>query len=62
MLRRLLLASSLLAMTPAAAQQATAVEQARAAIERIRALNPRLNAVIAIDPTAMDHARALDRS
>src|SRR3954454_19230162 len=34
----------------------------RAALQRIRDLNPRVNAVIATDPTAMDQARALDRS
>ncbi len=33
----------------------------QAAIERVEALNPRVNAVIALDPTAMDQARALDR-
>ena len=33
----------------------------RAALDRIEALNPRLNAVIAVDPTALDQARALDR-
>ena len=32
-----------------------------AAIARIEALNPKLNAVIALDPTALDQARALDR-
>ena len=62
MLHRLLLASSVLLAAPAAAQQPSAVEQTRAAIERIRALDGKLNAVIAIDPTAMDEARALDRS
>ncbi len=31
------------------------------AIARVEALNPRVNAVIALDPTAMDQARALDR-
>ncbi|QPQ54743.1 amidase [Allosphingosinicella flava] len=31
------------------------------ALERIEELNPRLNAVIAVDPTAMDQAVALDR-
>ena len=41
--------------TPASAEART-----RAALERIEALNPRLNAVIAVDPTAMDQARALD--
>jgi amidase len=34
----------------------------RVALERIEALNPRLNAVIATDPTALEQARALDRS
>jgi amidase len=33
----------------------------RAALARIEELNPRLNAVIASDPTALDQARALDR-
>jgi len=33
-----------------------------AAIERIHALNPMINAVIAIDPTATEQARALDRN
>jgi amidase len=33
-----------------------------AALARIRQLNPRLNAVIATDPTALAQARALDRS
>lgn len=32
-----------------------------AALTRIKTMNPRLNAVIAVDPTAMDQARALDR-
>lgn len=40
---------------------ASAEANTRAAIERIEELNPRLNAVIAIDPTALDQARALDR-
>jgi len=49
--------------SPAVAQQAAPSAQANtaAALQRIRALNPRLNAVIAVDPTAMDQARALDR-
>ena len=34
---------------------------ARAAIARVAKLNPVINAVIAIDPTAIDQARALDR-
>ena len=39
----------------------TAEQRTRAAIARIDELNPRLNAVIAVDPTALDQARALDR-
>lgn len=50
---------------PALAQAAPSVGVAEAntaaAITRISALNPKLNAVIALDPTAMDQARALDR-
>jgi amidase len=45
--------------TPAAAQQAEA--NTAAAIARINALNPQINAVLAVDPTALDEARALDR-
>lgn len=53
-----------LAAAPALAQAPamTAETRTRAAIERIEALNPRLNAVIAVDPTALDQARALDRN
>ncbi|HWH23224.1 MAG TPA: amidase [Allosphingosinicella sp.] len=40
---------------------ASAEAKTAAAIRRIEALNPRLNAVIAVDPTAMDQARAIDR-
>ena len=40
---------------------ASAEARTRNAIERIEALNPRLNAVIAVDPTAIEQARALDR-
>jgi amidase len=61
------LAIALLA-TAAAAQRArefssseTAAANTKAALKRIKALNPRVNAVIAVDPTAMDQARALDR-
>src|SRR3954451_12349072 len=62
-LRTLLLAllaggSASAAPPPAPSAQA----QTAAALQRIRALNPRVNAVIAVDPTAMDQARALDRS
>jgi amidase len=48
------------ALMPANAQP-SAVTQTRAALQRIAALNPRVNAVIAVDPTALDQARALDR-
>lgn len=46
-----------------AAAQPVGVAEANtaAAIARIKALNPKLNAVIAVDPTALDQARALDR-
>ncbi|WP_106640865.1 amidase [Allosphingosinicella vermicomposti] len=46
---------------PVIAQQPGAESQTLAAIKRIETLNPRLNAVIALDPTALDQARALDR-
>lgn len=44
---------------PAAAQ--TALQRTDAAIARIKRLDPKLNAVIAIDPTAREQARAADR-
>ncbi len=40
----------------------SAESRTRSALERIEALNPRLNAVIAVDPTAIGQARSLDRS
>jgi amidase len=43
------------------AQTDSAEARTRAALARIEALNPRLNAVIAVDPTALDQARTLDR-
>ena len=48
---------------PASHAQGTesAEAQARAALQRIEQLNPRVNAVIAVDPTALDQARSLDR-
>ncbi len=55
-------ATILTAAVPAAAQPAGPAETAtRAAVARIEALNPRVNAVLAIDPTAIDAARSLDR-
>ena len=72
MIRHLILGSALALTATAALPQseaptparpaATAEARARAALERIEALNPRLNAVIATDPTALDQARALDRN
>jgi amidase len=65
MTRSLILAAALLAGTAASAQDgdpATLAERnTQAALDRIEALNPRLNAVIAVDPTALDQARTLDR-
>jgi amidase len=39
----------------------SAESRTRTALERIAQLNPSLGAVIAVDPTAIDHARSLDR-
>ena len=47
---------------PAAAREDSAEGRTLAAIRRIEEIDPRLNSVIAIDPTAVDQARALDRS
>jgi amidase len=69
MIRHLLLGSALALTASAALPQteagmaapASAEARTRAALARIEQLNPRLNAVIAVDPTALDQARALDR-
>jgi amidase len=66
MSRIALLAAALLAgvaAMPASHAQGTESAEARtrAALQRIERLNPRVNAVIAVDPTALDQARALDR-
>jgi amidase len=45
---------------PAFASTETAVANTRAALARIAAVEPKVNAVIAVDPTAMEQARALD--
>ncbi len=50
---------SLSVPTLAAAQSAE--DNVRAAIGRVERLNPRIGAVLALDPTARDQARALDR-
>ncbi len=67
-MKRLLLACALafggVAAAPApalAADTPSAEQQVRAAIRRIERLNTELKAVIAIDPTAVAEARALDR-
>jgi amidase len=65
-MRAFALALALVSTTPAGAMiqgatSGTAEGRARDAIDRIEALNPRLNAVIAVDPTALDQARTLDR-
>jgi amidase len=75
MIRPVLLAASLLLAgcaavpapegvpaAPAFAETETALARTRAAIARIEAMNPRLRAVIAVDPTALDQARRLDSS
>ena len=43
-------------------QPDSAETQTREALRRIEQLNPRVNAVLAVDPTALDQARALDRN
>src|SRR3954471_11960885 len=54
------LAAGAAAMTAQA--QPTAEARTRQALQRIATLNPRVNAVIAVDPTAVEQARALDRN
>ena len=59
-----ILIASLIAATPALAASAPigpAEANTTAAMARIAALNPRINAVLAIDPGAIAAARALDR-
>ena len=60
----LLLSTTALAAerAPDFTSSASATANTRAALKRIRQTNPRVNAVIAVDPTAMDQARALDRN
>ncbi|MEO7828124.1 MAG: amidase family protein, partial [Allosphingosinicella sp.] len=64
----LTLAAALLSTAAVAAERSpqfssavSATANTKAALKRIKALNPRINAVIAVDPTAMDQARSLDR-
>jgi amidase len=50
-------------ITPVAPPSDSSAEgRTRAALQQIERLNPSLRAVIAVDPTALDEARALDRS
>jgi amidase len=58
---RLGIFAAALAGGAAVAAVPSAQSNTAAALQRIRALNPKVNAVIATDPTAMDQARALDR-
>ncbi|MBV9882441.1 MAG: amidase [Sphingomonadaceae bacterium] len=62
-MKRIALVTALVAgaAAMAASAQPTAEKQTREALQRIATLNPRINAVIAVDPTALDQARALDR-
>jgi amidase len=54
--------SLLFAVLAAAANPATTAETATAAaIARVQAIDPQIHAVIALDPTALDQARAIDR-
>jgi amidase len=54
--------AGLTAMTASHAQSGDSAEaRTRAALAKIQQLNPRLNAVIATDPTALAQARSLDR-
>jgi amidase len=41
-------------------RQVTAAEVVQAALDRVEALNPRLNAVVTLNPRALDAARAVD--
>ena len=59
MMRIALAAVVVMTGSPAAAE--TAEQATAAAIARVERLNPAVNAVIAVDPTAPDQARALDR-
>src|ERR1700723_867522 len=58
----LLILSAQLAVVSGAGETAapTAESAAKEAIERIKAIDPKVHAVIAIDPTALDQAKAID--
>lgn len=61
-MRATMFAVLLASASPAFAAPVVGVAEANtaAALTRIRAMNPRLNAVIAVDPTALDQAKAID--
>src|SRR3984885_6936956 len=58
----LLILSAQLAVVSGAGETAapTAESAAKEAIERIKAIDPKVHAVIALDPTALDQAKAID--
>lgn len=57
-----MLVMAMTAMLAAAADPAKIAEtRTRAAIARVEQIDPKIHAVIALDPTALDQARALDR-
>ncbi|OYU14735.1 MAG: amidase [Alphaproteobacteria bacterium PA4] len=56
-----LLATAAAAQPAQGSAQGPAETATRAAVARIAALNPRINAVRAVDPTAIDQAQTLDR-
>ena len=59
-MRQLVLALLVGASTPAFGQMLPAEANTRAALERIARIDPALNSVIAVDPTAIDQARRVD--
>ena len=62
-MRHLVLVTALsVAAASASAQQPSSAEaNVRASLDRIARIDPQLHSVIAVDPTAIDHARSLDR-
>ena len=57
----LFVAISIFAQSSTSTPAASAEAAASAAIARVRAVDPKIHAVIALDPTALDQARAIDR-
>lgn len=59
---RLIVIAMLFGSNAALAQPAGPAEQAaRSALERIRTIDPKVNAVLAVDPTAIDQAQTVDQ-